>query len=174
MMATPAGTLQIRPMEAGDVERVYMIDRDSFALPWPVNSYLFEIERNDAGHCWVAEIQGEDEEVQIVGMMVIWLLVDTAHVATIAVDAGHRRQGIAYRLLLHGLTETARHGAIEATLEVRVGNLGAQALYRQFGFEVVGERKGFYSDNGEDALIMTTTQMDLDHLEELYEIAGKA
>jgi ribosomal-protein-alanine N-acetyltransferase len=165
MMASPAGTLRIRPMQVTDVERVHEIDMGAFALPWPVNSYLFEIERNKAGYCWVAEIGEPGGEPQIVGMLVIWLLVDTAHVATIAVDADYHRQGIARRMLLHGLTETAKHGAIEATLEVRVGNQAAQTLYRQFGFEVVGERRSFYSDNGEDALIMTMTGMTLDRLE---------
>jgi ribosomal-protein-alanine N-acetyltransferase len=167
MTASPAGTLQIRPMQVEDIEGVHALDKASFALPWPVSSYLFEIERNQAGHCWVAEVGEGSGETQIVGMLVIWLLVDTAHVATFAVAADHRRRGIARRMLLHGLAETARRGAIEATLEVRTGNQAAQTLYRQLGFEVVGQRKGFYSDNNEDALIMTMTGMNLDGLEAL-------
>ena len=169
MMASPAGTLHIRPMQVADVERVHQVDKHAFALPWPVNSYIFEIERNQAGYCWVAEMSEAGGEPQIVGMLVIWLLVDTAHVATIAVEETYRRQGIGRRMLLHGLLETAKHGAVEATLEVRVGNHAAQTLYRQFGFEVAGERKHFYSDNGEDALIMTLPAMSVDYLEDLCE-----
>jgi ribosomal-protein-alanine N-acetyltransferase len=97
----------------------------------------------------------------IVGMIVIWMIVDEAHIATIAVHPNFRRQGIAKILVTAGLAEAVKHEMRTATLEVRAGNLAAQALYRQFGFDSVGIRPRYYKDNAngvtayEDAIIMT-------------------
>jgi ribosomal-protein-alanine N-acetyltransferase len=97
----------------------------------------------------------------IVGMIVIWMIVDEAHIATIAVHPNFRRQGIAKILVTAGLAEAVKHEMKTVTLEVRAGNLAAQALYRQFGFGSVGIRPRYYKDNAngvtayEDAIIMT-------------------
>ncbi|MCX8061506.1 MAG: GNAT family N-acetyltransferase, partial [Anaerolineales bacterium] len=77
----------------------------------------------------------------------------------LAVHPDYRRRGIATKLLKTALRECARLGMRSATLEVRAGNLEAQALYRRFGFEVVGRRRAYYQDNHEDALIMTLSQI---------------
>jgi ribosomal-protein-alanine N-acetyltransferase len=92
----------------------------------------------------------------IMGFAGMWLMVEEAHLVTIAVDPAHRRQGLGELLLVEMLELADRLGARAMTLEVRVSNLGAQALYRKYGFATQGLRKHYYSDNGEDALLMTT------------------
>ncbi len=86
----------------------------------------------------------------------IWLMVDEAHVTTFAVHPRYRRRRIGERLLLSLLDLAVDRHAREATLEVRLSNLGARRLYEKYGFRPVGIRPRYYSDNHEDALIMTT------------------
>jgi ribosomal-protein-alanine N-acetyltransferase len=83
-------------------------------------------------------------------------MYDEAHISTIAVRAGYRRQGLGELLLVALLEEARRLDALRATLEVRVSNVAAQALYAKYGFEQAGRRKAYYNDNREDALILTT------------------
>lgn len=97
-----------------------------------------------------------DEPVPVVGYGGLWLMVDEAHISTIASHPRWRRRGIGELLLLAMIDGAAEIGAEVVTLEVRVTNVPAQTLYAKYGFEVVGKRKGYYSDNGEDAYIMTT------------------
>lgn len=97
-----------------------------------------------------------DEPAPVVGYGGLWLMVDEAHISTIASHPHWRRRGIGELLLLAMIDSAAEIGAEVVTLEVRVTNVPAQTLYTKYGFEVVGKRKGYYSDNGEDAYIMTT------------------
>ncbi len=143
-------TLEIRPMRLTDLETVVTLDRLSFTLPWSERSFRYELTENPAARAWVAEKEG-----QVVGMLLLWLIVDEAHIATLAVHPEHRQQGIARRLLLQALRSAWEEGAREAFLEVRVSNLAAQHLYRQLGFEISGRRTRYYRDNNEDALLMT-------------------
>jgi [ribosomal protein S18]-alanine N-acetyltransferase len=92
----------------------------------------------------------------VVGYAGFWVMVDEAHISTLASHPQRRRQGIAELLLIAMTERAAEMSARVMTLEVRVSNTGAQTLYRKFGFEVVGRRPQYYSDNNEDALIMTT------------------
>ena len=92
----------------------------------------------------------------LVGMAGIWMMVDEAHIVTIAVRRSHKRQGLGEWLLI-SIIELARQlNARIVTLEVRVSNTVAQALYAKYGFITAGTRRKYYSDNGEDALIMST------------------
>ncbi len=143
-------TLEIRPMRLTDLEAVVTLDRLSFTLPWSERSFRYELTENPAARAWVAEKEG-----QVVGMLLLWLIVDEVHIATLAVHPEHRQQGIARRLLLQVLRSAWEEGARQAFLEVRVSNLAAQHLYRQLGFEVSGRRARYYRDNNEDALLMT-------------------
>jgi ribosomal-protein-alanine N-acetyltransferase len=88
------------------------------------------------------------------------MMVDEAHVTTFAVLPDWRRRGIGGRLLLAVLELAIEVGASVATLEVRLSNVAARALYQRFGFRPVGVRPRYYSDNAEDALIMTTDLLD--------------
>jgi ribosomal-protein-alanine N-acetyltransferase len=138
-------------MTLDDLDAVHAIERASFAVPWPDDAYRNEIRTNRLATYVVARLGAE-----IVGFAGLWIMVDEAHVTTFAVDPRWRRRGVGERMLLALLDiATARH-AREATLEVRLSNLPARKLYEKHGFRPVGIRVRYYSDNGEDALIMTT------------------
>ena len=147
--------VQIRPMQLGDVEQVHHIDQLSFSLPWPESAYRYELTQNVKSASWVAEVLRPDGTTRVIGMVVMWLILDEAHIATIAVHPEYRGQGISQQLLTIALRAALQRGALVATLEVRAGNQAAQALYRRYKFEVVGRRPHYYHDNHEDALIMT-------------------
>jgi [ribosomal protein S18]-alanine N-acetyltransferase len=147
--------VRIRRMEHEDLERVLEIDRLSFSQPWPSRSFQFELDNNPAAEMWVAETITESGQTDLVGMMVIWLVVDEAHIGTIAVHPDYRHQGIGSRLLRHGLINVQKEGAVMVYLEVRRSNTDAQELYHHYGFTFTGVRKNYYQDNGEDALILT-------------------
>jgi [ribosomal protein S18]-alanine N-acetyltransferase len=145
----------IRPMTLDDMEQVVAIDQASFSLPWPERSFRFEVTDNPASRAWVAESDGK-----IIGMIVAWMFVDEAHIATIAIHPDFRRQGIASKLLIHALQTVMSEGAKSSFLEVRAGNIAAQEMYRKFGFEETGRRPRYYKDNGEDAILMTLTKLE--------------
>jgi ribosomal-protein-alanine N-acetyltransferase len=159
----------IRRMKIDDLEQVHAIDVLSFAMPWPPSSYRFELLENPASLSWVVEAILPDGKPRVVGMSVIWLVKDEAHIATIAVHPDFRRNGIGRKLLVEILRECIGNGAKQATLEVRANNIAAQNLYRDFGFEVVNRRLRYYSDNNEDALMMTAHDLDEDYLDWLDE-----
>ncbi len=141
----------VEPMRLDDVAAVHEIERLSFATPWPAHAFEQELRGNRLARYLVARA-GE----RVVGFAGVWLMVDEAHVTTFGVHPEWRRQGIGRQLLLNLVELSLAIGARRMTLEVRVSNTGAQALYRSFGFEVVGRRPHYYTDDGEDALIMTT------------------
>jgi ribosomal-protein-alanine N-acetyltransferase len=142
-------------MSLGDLDAVQRIEALSFSVPWPEQAYRSEIQTNRLASYLVARADGD-----IVAYGGIWLMVDEAHVTTVAVDPAWRRQKIGARLLLALLDVASARGAREATLEVRLSNLAARKLYEEFGFRPVGLRPRYYSDNNEDALIMTTDPLD--------------
>lgn len=154
----------VRPMTLDDVEAVFAIDRLSFSMPWTERAYRYEVSENPNSSAWVAEASLPDGERQVAGMIVTWIILDEAHVGTIAVHPDFRRQGIGARLLAVSLADAVRRGATQALLEVRRSNVDAQRIYRKFGFEVVGTRPRYYRDNGEDALLMTLRSLDAGQL----------
>lgn len=157
--ASLTSSIALRRMEPRDIDAVHAIDNLSFGTPWPRRSYRFELTENPAGHLWVAEIEAEGDARKIVGFIALWLIEDEAHIGTLAVHPDYRQRGFARRLLARALEESGRMGARTATLEVRRSNYPAQALYRQFGFEVAGQRPAYYHDNHEDALLMTVQDL---------------
>lgn len=154
--------MNIRRMTLDDIPQVVAIDQASFSLPWPERSFRFEVTDNPASRTWVAESDGK-----ITGMIVVWLLVDEAHIATIATHPGYRRQGIASRLLIHALHELKAEGALTSVLEVRASNTAAQEMYRKFGFVESGRRHHYYRDNDEDAILMTLHTLEGWNVEKL-------
>jgi [ribosomal protein S18]-alanine N-acetyltransferase len=151
--------LTFRKMTVDDVPAVVDLDQKSFSLPWPERSFRFELTDNPASRCWVAEVDGK-----IVAMIVVWLLVDEAHVATVATHPDYRRQGIGKRLLAHTLRHMIEEGARSSFLEVRESNLAAQEMYRKFGYEVTGRRRRYYRDNDEDAILMNLDALNAERL----------
>lgn len=151
MVARPPVRLEIEPMRLPDLDAVREIERRSFSTPWPAHAYPAEIETNRLAHYRVARLDG-----RIVAFAGIWLMLDEAHVTTFAVHPDFRRRSIGERLLLEMLEVAIANGGREATLEVRLSNVAARKLYEKYGFRPVGLRPRYYSDDNEDALIMTT------------------
>ena len=156
--------IKVRPMKSADIEQVNMIDQISFSLPWPKRAYEYELHENLNSRLWVAEVTYPNKRERIVGFIVLWLIMDVAHIATLAVHPDLRGHGIAKCLLATAIRTGIKQGAVEATLEVRESNKIAQDLYRQFSFQVVGKRPHYYQDNKEDAVIMTAHNLDDEYL----------
>jgi ribosomal-protein-alanine N-acetyltransferase len=138
-------------MGLDDLPAVQVIERAAFSAPWPANAYRTELETNKLAHYLVIRVSDE-----IAGFAGLWLMVDEAHITTFAIAPAWRRNHLAERLLVAILDIALDRQATEATLEVRLSNLPARRLYEKFGFRPVGIRPRYYSDNNEDALIMTT------------------
>jgi len=153
-------TTLVRPMGIEDLEQVLVIENLSFRLPWPASAYQYELSQNPLSLLWVAETGLLNGKTKIAGMIVVWLIVDEVHIATLAVHPEHRHKGFAHSLLTTALIESIHRGMRAATLEVRVSNLAAQQLYDGFRFKIVGRRPRYYRDNNEDALIMTSNNLD--------------
>ncbi len=145
----------IRRMTLEDVPTVHEIDTLSFSLPWPERSFRFELTENPVSRNWVAESDG-----RIAAMLVLWLIVDEAHIATLATALDFRRQGIGERLMIAALLSARSEGAARAFLEVRAGNAAALALYKKYGFVVAGVRPRYYKDNNEDAILMNLEDLN--------------
>jgi ribosomal-protein-alanine N-acetyltransferase len=146
----------VEPMGLEDVAAVHEIERLSFSTPWPASAFEQELRGNRLARYLVARA-GD----RLVGFAGVWMMVDEAHITTFGVHPDWRRQGIGRQLLLNLAELSIAIGARRMTLEVRVSNDAAQALYGAFGFEVAGRRPRYYSDDGEDALIMTTPDLDM-------------
>ena len=142
--------MNIRRMRAADLAAVAQIDALSFNQPWPPAAFEIELDNPNA-RCWVAEV----EDPGVIAALVIWRVLDEAHIATIAVHPDFRGQGAGRLLLQTGMKSAYAEGARIYHLEVRAGNLAAQKMYLGFGYEIVGRRPRYYRENGEDALLMT-------------------
>jgi ribosomal-protein-alanine N-acetyltransferase len=141
--------LVIEPMSDGDIKDVLRIEQQSFSTTWPANAFYQELHDNKLAHYFVGRV-GK----QIVAYGGIWVILEDSHVTTIAVTPAHRGRRYGEIMLLHLLDQAMSRGASWMTLEVRESNTVAQALYRKYGFTTVSTRKGYYSDNNENALVM--------------------
>jgi ribosomal-protein-alanine N-acetyltransferase len=136
-------------MRPADLDQVLAIERASFTMPWSRGAFLYEIEQNQVARCYVIR-----QPERIVGYVCLWEVADELHITNIAVHPADRRRGIG-RTLLARMLDDARQRALRlVVLEVRPSNTEALALYESFGFRVVGRRRGYYYDTGEDALVM--------------------
>ena len=142
--------IEIRKMKVEDIPEVVEIDRSSFTLPWTERSFKYEVTENGASRCWVTEVDG-----QVAAMLVLWVIVDEAHIATIATHPKFRRRGFAKKMLVESLVSARGEGVKKALLEVRARHVIAQEIYCDIGFTEVGRRPMYYRDNGEDAVLMT-------------------
>ncbi|MCI0478878.1 MAG: ribosomal protein S18-alanine N-acetyltransferase [Anaerolineales bacterium] len=174
---------RVDPMTLQDIPAVMEIEEASFSAPWSARAYDYELRYNEMAYYFVARPQGRGVQsnilapnvparqswwrrlfarsqtiasVPIVGHAGFWVMVDEAHISTLAARTEWRRRGIAELLLIAMTERAAEIGARVMTLEVRVSNVSAQALYHKYRFEIMGRRVQYYSDNNEDALIMTT------------------
>ena len=141
------------PLQVSDIEQMMRIEREAFPTPWSPSIYRYEVTRNQHSHYLTLRSQGEDSS--IIGYGGFWLVIDEAHICTLAVDAAWRGYGLGTWLMLALLEDSLNGGATMATLEVRASNEAAQNLYQKLGFSVSGRRSRYYSNNNEDALLMT-------------------
>jgi len=144
------GPVAIEPMTVADLPLVLAIERLSFTSPWTEANFRHEIEGNPLAWNLVVRAEGK-----VVAFACTYIVADELMINDLAVDSSQRRLGVARAMLRH-LSDGARvRGCRRATLEVRLGNVSARALYEGFGFRVVGRRPGYYADTGEDALLLT-------------------
>jgi ribosomal-protein-alanine N-acetyltransferase len=166
-------------MTANDIAQVMEIERESFPASWPQTAYQRELTRNrlaryfvavldegpgpipgPAGRSWLPFRRHDTEtDEYITGLIGVWKMVEAAHIVTFAVREEHRNKGIGSLLLDRAFRVAEDEGLPSITLEVRISNTGPQALYEKWGFRRVGLRQNYYSDNREDAVIMTTDQL---------------
>lgn len=141
--------IAITPMQPRHLDEVMKIEESVFPSPWSRSLYAEELSIPDTRVYLVATEAGH-----LIGYIGVMLIIDEAHVTTIAVANEHQGRAIGKLLLYHGLVLAKAWGAKSATLEVRVSNQHAQALYHQFGFVPAGIRKNYYAEINEDGLVM--------------------
>jgi len=177
---------QLRPMRIEDVPQANEIDRECFPTQWPPSykrDLLFRgpthylvaceegagpaVEQTGEGGTGIGRLlrklrhplHGDKVSAsnqKVVGLVGLWIMAGEAHITTIGVREAYRRQGIGELLLIAAIEMALIQNAHLVTLEVRASNTAAQALYEKYGFTKVGVRPGYYTDNREDALIMST------------------
>jgi ribosomal-protein-alanine N-acetyltransferase len=176
---------RLRPMVDADIPQIMDIERASFPAMWPQTAYKRELSNKIARYLVLAEVRDEVSAPPtpttglwasfrrivsapepaptsfefLIGFIGIWLMVDEAHIVTIATRPERRRQGIGERLLIAGVELAQDLEQYVVTLEVRASNIEAQAMYEKYGFARVGLRKRYYTDNHEDAVLMTTPDL---------------
>lgn len=147
--------VQLVPMRRRHLRHVLHIERQVYPRPWTYVLFTQELSLVTSRAYYVARVDG-----QVVGYTGLMLSLEDAHVTNLAVDPAWHRRGIAQRLLANDAREAVRRGARHLTLEVRVSNDPAQALYRKFGFAPAGVRRNYYVETNEDALIMWANDVD--------------
>jgi ribosomal-protein-alanine N-acetyltransferase len=141
--------IELRRLESGDLDEVEVIERESYPTPWSRSMFDAELRKPSS-----LALGAFTEDDALVGYAFVSRYVDAWHVMNVAVAHAFRRRGIAVALLERLFEVTATDPRRGYTLEVRVSNTGAIALYERLGFEARGVRRGYYTDNREDALIM--------------------
>ena len=139
-----------RKMTPDDVEAVYAIELATFPSPWTLDSFHYEMRENQFAHYTVAV----NDAGKIIGFCGMWIVIDSAQITNVAVLPEARGLGIGEALMREAMKVAKEGGADIMSLEVRVSNTVAQNLYRKLEFQDGGIRKGYYTDNGEDALVM--------------------
>lgn len=148
-MKAPPRTLEIQPMRTEDIPAVLDVEALCFSTPWPRNAFLNELTENKLAHYYTGRF--EDRIVSYAGL---WVILEDAHITTVAVVPEHQRKRFGEQLLIRLIDEAIERGARWITLEVRESNTAAQNLYKKYGFTVVSTRRGYYSDNDENAQVM--------------------
>jgi len=142
--------VELRRLEMRDLNAIERIERASYPTPWSRSMFASELAKPSSICLGAFDL----ETLELVGYLVISRYVDAWHVMNVAVASAHRRHGIATTMMERLFEVTAGRGRRGYTLEVRVSNVGAVALYERLGFKPRGVRRGYYTDNREDALIM--------------------
>lgn len=142
--------IDYKMMDSSHINGVYELSKICFNIPWSLDSISNELENKLAKYV-VAE---DSSTKEVIGYAGVWIVAGEGDITNIAVNPSYRKQGIASDLLNKILETCSKNNCTDITLEVRVSNIPAQNLYTKFGFVNEGIRKKYYSDNGEDAIIM--------------------
>jgi ribosomal-protein-alanine N-acetyltransferase len=170
----------VEPMSLADVDQVMVIEQLAFSAPWSARAYRYEVAENEHStmlvvrqappgvSSWLRLLRRlhRSRSNPVLGYGGFWLLVDEAHIATIAVHPEWRGCGLGELLLLSMLDRGRELGARLATLEVRVSNHRARQLYEKYGFYAEARRRRYYTDNNEDAILMSTPSFDTAEFQE--------
>jgi len=146
--------MQVREMNVKDLDTIVHIEKDLFMTPWKTTDFLYEMKINDFGRCYVLE------DKDIIGYICMWFAYEYATITNIGISKDYQGQGLSKLLMNHGLLEAKKAGCETCSLEVRVSNIKAKSLYESYGFIVKTLRKGYYTDNDEDAYLMVKERMD--------------
>jgi ribosomal-protein-alanine N-acetyltransferase len=176
----------LAPMRMEDIPEVSRVERLCFTNPWPQSAYRRELRSPGNNYyvvLWHRLDDGEERPTQrgehrsplsilpfvrrgepshgdrLIGFAGMWILYDEAHITTIGVSPEYRGRGLGELLLIDVFEQAVARNAEWVTLEVRVSNASAQALYEKYGFTRQGVRRRYYSDNGEDAYIMWSASL---------------
>ena len=187
----------LRPMDWDDLDQVAAIEREAFPTLWPPTNYRKEMRNRIAEHLVCVE-DGEYVTVErkpgalrrlfrrnrpappplmrrsIAGFLSVWHMAGEAHIVAVAVREEKRRLGLGELLLIGAVELGIARGSQCVTLEARVSNEAAKALYLKYGFRETGVRKGYYSDNREDAVIMTTDALSSEDYRALFDLLRAA
>jgi len=157
--------LVIEKLMLSDLDDLMEIESTAYGEHhWSRDSFASELNNKVAKYYAAKNTEGK-----LIAYLGVWHIVDEAHITTIAVHKDYRRKYIAEALIAKMLEDCYNNFVKYITLEVRVGNIPAIKLYEKYGFKSLGTRKGYYQDNGEDALIMWTENIFSDSFKELYQ-----
>lgn len=190
----------VRPMGRDDITQVTAIDREAFPTMWPPMNYHRELENQLAFYLVIEssppqQIEGlevsqdprpshwlinkiarpsvKNHSEKIVGFAGFWMMAGEAHIISLAVKKEYRRRGLGQLLLINTVIEAIKRAAEIVTLEVRVSNYEAQSLYFKYGFISKGVRRAYYTDNREDALIMTLDNVNSHECSQRFDTARR-
>jgi [ribosomal protein S18]-alanine N-acetyltransferase len=145
-----------RVSDPADLDAVAALEAATFTNPWTREMLDRELQQSDVARVYVVRLPG----CPVAAFCACWLVFDELHINTIAVDVRHRRKGLASALMRHLLADAAASGARRTFLEVRRSNEPAQRLYESLGFVVSGERRNYYTQPEEDALILSLAMLN--------------
>jgi ribosomal-protein-alanine N-acetyltransferase len=143
--------LEIQSLTQEHLSSVLELDQACFGGLWTMEAYQREL---DSPNSDLLGLFSPISSLQLLGMGCFWSILEEAHITILAVHPGYHCQGLGQALLYSLLKTASDRGLERATLEVRVSNLAAISLYQKFGFKTAGQRRRYYQDNGEDALIL--------------------
>jgi len=156
--------IYINTAHQSDIDEIMEIEKSAYGEHhWSRDSFVSEINNNIARYYIVRTTSNE-----LVGYIGFWNIVDETHITTLAVSKNMQRKHIAEALIAKMLEDCYNDYVKYITLEVRASNIAAIKLYEKYGFKSLGIRKGYYQDNGEDALIMWTENIFNDKYKDLY------
>ncbi|WP_392531724.1 ribosomal protein S18-alanine N-acetyltransferase [Nostoc sp. C117] len=143
--------LETKLLTSEHLSALLELDQACFGGLWTMEGYLREL---DSPNSDLLGLFSPVSNSRLLGMGCFWSILEEAHITILAVHPQYQRQGLGQALLYSLIKAASDRGLERATLEVRASNLGAIYLYQKFGFQTAGRRRGYYQDNGEDALVL--------------------